>query len=505
MRNGSASDIARFGRVRLDMRRRELLVDGVSVALGRRALEVLVMLVEARGELVTKDVMLSRIWPGTAVEENVLQSQISIVRKVLGEDRDCIRTVSGRGYRFVGTVTDEAAHRDAAFVASDLSPPLTELIGRDAHLLQLEALVASYRLVTLVGTGGIGKTRLALETLRRLQPKFADGTSVAQLAQLSDANLVRPVVGAAMGLADGTQPSDSLAAAAASKRLLVILDNCEHMIDTTARLAEELVQASATLRVIATSREPLGVPGEFVYRVPPLDVPPAGSERIEDVLAYDAAKLFAARAQAAGPFLLDARSGAATANICRSLDGIPLAIELAAARAATLGVGTVASLLDDRFNLLTGGQRTAPMRHQTLRAALDWSHELLSDAERIVLRRLAMFPADFTLQAAGVVAAGDDIAAWEVLQCLTTLVSKSLVTLDLGGTRVRYRLLETTRAYAIERLNDSGESEQVAQRYTEYFRHRSDDVGTAHDGAGWTGLSDPYDLRTSTAAPCRAG
>jgi predicted ATPase len=233
-----------------------------------------------------------------------------------------------------------------------------------------------------------------------------------------------------------------------------------------ASVTEALLYANPSLQVIATSREPLRAEGEWVYRVPPLDIPPEGAEAAEDVLQHSAAKLFMARTSAAQPVaLLDRRVGAAVAKICRQLDGVPLAIELAAASAAALGIEGLASRLDDQLSLLTNGRRTAPTRHQTLRATLDWSYELLSEPERAVMRRLAVFADEFTMEAASTVAASREVTAADVVSCLAGLVAKSLVASEVGGPVPHYRLLETMRAYAMERLVESGEVEAVARRH----------------------------------------
>ena len=469
-----------FGRFRFVVHSRELSADGTPCALGNRALEVLLVLIEARGELVTKDELLSRVWPTTTVEENNLQFQISTLRKALGPDRDFVRTVSGRGYRFVADVTVEGQRPDPEprtfdppGAAVDLHPaqrtgnlpaPASGMIGRDSHLLDVAALVAANRLVTLVGAGGIGKTRLAIELARHLQPGF-DGVWIAELGALSAPAMAAGAVASALGLGDGPISPTSLAALG-SQRLLLVLDNCEHVIDAAAGLAETLLHANASLQVIATSREPLRAEGEWVYRVPPLDVPPEGEDDLEAVMQHSAARLFLERTRAAEPaILLGAGVAAATTKICRRLDGIPLAIELAAARAAALGVEALAARIDDRLSLLTEGRRTAPARHQTLRATLDWSYELLTEPERVVMRRLSVFAGEFTMEAAGQSAGFGDVGAAEVVESLASLVSKSLITTEVGDLAPRYRLLETMRAYAIDKLTQSGEFEAVSRRH----------------------------------------
>ena len=480
----------KFGRFQVLPHRREFFAEGVPVALGSRAFDVLMVLIEAGGELVTKDEILSRVWPGMVVEEHSLQFHISALRKVLGEDRGFIKTISGRGYRFVADITTATGEQEAltgrgaalssppplpdAESSTNLPAPTSALIGREVELSEASALVTAHRLVTLVGAGGIGKTRLGLEVARHLRPNFADGVWVAELGPLSDPDLVPVTVATALGLeiVGGAVTPERVASELGAKQLLLVLDNCEHVIDAAASMAEALLRANPTAHVMATSREPLRAADECLYRVPPLAVPAEGTEDIEDLLRYGAVRLFVARVRATEPhFAPDRRIAPAIAAICRRLDGIALAIELAAARAAALGVEAVAAHLDDRFHLLTGGRRTALPRHQTLRATLDWSYELLSEAERVVLRRLSIFANGFALKAATAVAASAEIAASDVIDCVANLVAKSLVMVDVSGATMRYRLLETTRAYAREKLAESGELGQVARAQAELLRH----------------------------------
>src|SRR6266436_3644507 len=374
-------------------------------------------------------------------------------------------------------IADRLSARSTALLGTapptNLPAPTSELIGRATALAEVTELLGVHRLVTLIGAGGIGKTRLGLEAARELLPGFADGVWVAELAPLSDPGLVPVTVAVALGLTlpAGAESPEWVAAALGAKRVLLVLDNCEHVIEAAARMAAALLNANPHARVLATSREPLRAPGEYVYRVLSLELPPEGAQDSGDLLEAAAVKLFVARARAADlRFSPDARSAAITAAVCRRLDGIPLAIELAAARTATLGLEELAVRLDDRFRLLTGGHRTALPRHQTLRATLDWSYELLSAIERTVLRRLAIFVGGFTLEAASSVATAADLGAPEVVDSVTNLAAKSLVAVEATGAVARYRLLETTRAYALEKLTASGELEQVARRHAEYYR-----------------------------------
>ena len=463
-----------FGRFKVVRHRRELLVDGRPVELRGRAFDTLVALIDAHGTVLGKDDLISRVWPDRVVEENNLQAQISSLRKAFGPDRDLIRTVAGRGYQFTGEIRGTTATAAAAMLspATNLPETVSELIGREAELQDAMDLVANHRLVTLVGPGGIGKTRLGLEVARHLLPRFPDGVFVAELGPLSSPELVPATVATALGLTlgAGTVSRDSIAAAVGTKQLLLVIDNCEHLIDAAAGIVEALLRASPAASLLATSREPLRESGEYVYRVPSLAVPAEDNQDIDDVLTYGAVRLFVSRAQAAEPeYVPHVRLAAAMAAICGRLDGIPLAIELAATRIVAFGVDGVAARLDDRFRLLTGGSRTLP-RHQTMRATLDWSYELLSESERVILRRLGVVVGAFTLDAATAVAASVDIPAADVADSVANLVGKSLLSADVGGAIVHYRLLETTRAYAREKLIESAELDRVARRHAEYYR-----------------------------------
>jgi predicted ATPase/DNA-binding winged helix-turn-helix (wHTH) protein len=461
-----------FGRFKVVPHRRELTVDGVPIALGSRAFDALIVLIDAGGTVVSKDELMRRVWPDRVVEENNLQFQISTLRKAFGADRDLIRTLAGRGYQFTGEIRS-LARRPPPILASTLPEPVSELIGREKSVHEIITVLTSRRLLTLIGTGGIGKSRLALEVARQLLPNFADGVGLVELGPLTDPQLVPGTVASALTLrlAGGTASVENVVAALAGRQVLVVLDNCEHLIEAAAQMAEALLRAGPGVCVVATSREPLRTVGESVYRVPSLDVPDQETVDVDEVLRYGAVELFVARAQAAEPrFVLDRRVAPAAVAICRRLDGLPLAIELAAARIAAFGVDGVASKLNDRFRLLTGGSRTVLPRQQTLRATLDWSHDLLAGPDRVLLRRLAVMAGSFSLQAAAAIATGPELADGDVVECMANLVAKSLIAVDLGGAGTSYRLLETTRAYASEKLAESGEGERCARRHAEYHR-----------------------------------
>jgi predicted ATPase/DNA-binding winged helix-turn-helix (wHTH) protein len=469
----------------IDLGQRELRAHGVPVPIGNRAFEIISVLVQSAGKLVSKDDLLGRVW-GAIVEENTIQVHISAIRKALGADRGMLKTISGRGYRLLGswTILQEArasaepiyfeqARKSVRPFQTNLPLRTSDLIGRDGAVQHLRNLLSAYRAVTLTGPGGIGKTSLALEVARNLFPSFQGDAWLVELVSLSDPGLVPLAAASALGLKLVTKEisPQSVARAIGGKKLLLLLDNCEHVVDSAASLAETILRMCPHATVLATSREPLRIDGEHLCRVLPLDVPSQNPAEPHDILEHSAVQLFVARMTALrSDFSVDADSLRVISAICRHLDGIPLAIELAAARAAALGPQQVALRLDDRLALLTGGRRTALPRHQTLRATLDWSYELLPDWESCLLRHLAIFPSGFTLEAATAVASNACSAGLTVVEGIANLVAKSLVTLDGSAPSNRWRLLETIRVYALEKLAKSGEAEQAARRHAEFFR-----------------------------------
>jgi predicted ATPase/DNA-binding winged helix-turn-helix (wHTH) protein len=473
------------GEWEIDLARRELRSRGTVAPLGGRAFEIVEILVQSAGELVNKYDLMNRVWPGAAVEENTLQAHISAVRKVLGSDREMLKTVAGRGYRLLGswTIQQDNSQPDPAYPDPVITlkhhhrtnfPAATEtLIGRESIAQHLRDFLLAYRMVTLTGPGGIGKTVLALDVARTLFPRFQGNGFLVELASLSHCNLVPSAVASCLGLKIGGEriSSELIARAIGSNRMLLVLDNCEHIIDAVAEISQTLVGRCPFLTILATSREVLRIDGEYVYRVPPLDVPPEYPSALGEVLAHSAAKLLLTRVQALdSDFTPREEHLRAMAAICRRLDGIPLAIEFAAARAATLGLEEVADRLDDRFAVLTGGRRTALPRHQTLRATFDWSYDLLPENERRLLRRLSVFARGFALDAATVVANDGTESATLITDGIANLVTKSLLSLDGSASIARWRLLETIRAYALEKLGESGEVEETSRRHAEYFR-----------------------------------
>ena len=348
-----------------------------------------------------------------------------------------------------------------AVAASNLPVQLTSFLGRDAQLTQLRELLAENRVVTLTGAGGVGKTRLAIQVAAAMADEFGDGVWYVDLAPITDPELVPVAVARALGLPDqpGRSTMDTLTRFVADRQMLVVLDNCEHLLDACAELVVVLLGSAPRLTLLATSREAIGVAGEVSWRVPSLS------------LADEALALFADRARHARPdFTLTDDNAVAVGEICARLDGVPLAIELAAARVRALSLAEILDSLHDRFRLLTGGSRTAVRRQQTLRASVDWSHALLTEPERVLFRRLAVFLGGFHLDAAQAVAgSGGDVARYQVLDQLTLLVDKSLVVADDSGGRTRYRLLETVRQYALEKLGESGEADAVRARHRDYY------------------------------------
>jgi predicted ATPase/DNA-binding winged helix-turn-helix (wHTH) protein len=471
------------GACEIDAARRELRVHGAPVPLGARALEIIELLAQSAGELVTKDELMNRIWPGAIVTENTLQVHTVAVRKALGPYRSLLKTESRRGYRLLGEWTvrqhrasrppiglqrSEAAERVAA---TNIPAPVMRLLGRAASVQRLQDLLSAYRAVTLTGPGGIGKTTLALKVARKRLGDFPDGVWLVELASLSDPVQVPSVLAGVLklGLRADAVAAEAVARAIGENQVLLVLDNCEHLVGAVATLAETILALCPHAAILSTSREILRIQGEHVYRVPPLDVPTPAHVDAEQILQHSASALFIARAREAGADLVATANHAAMIGaICRHLDGIPLAIEFAAALAPTLGIEQVAVGLRDRFGLLTSGRRNALPRHRTLRATLDWSHQLLTEAEQTLLHRLAIFVGPFSLQAA-VAVADPDTPETDIAHGIANLVGKSLVLKVADETRAEFRLLETTRAYALDRLTESGALAKISRRHAAYF------------------------------------
>lgn len=510
--------IHRFGRFVLNVGQRRLLADGRALTLGARAFDVLCTLVERRDRLVSRDELLDAVWPGLVVEENNLSVQVGTLRRLLGAD--AIATVPGRGYQFTLPVdTDEpvaatpaakghgaggsAAGSEAAgepIVApfgdpvgrpatvpggprlrTNLPPSPTPLIGRDDDLERLLSLLATdepvIRLITVLGAGGIGKTRLAQELLRRRAGAHRHAGCFVDLAPVAAGDgadaAVMAAVATALGLAG--PPGEATATALdamAPLDMLLVLDNAEHLLEPVGRLCDALLARAPGVRLVVTSQAPLRRSGEQVFRLSGLSVPTEGTP-VSDVTAAAASgavALFVARARAVDrTFALSAANVAAVVEICRRTDGLPLALELAAARVSLLGVRGLADALGQRFQVLSAGSRSAPARQQTLRAALEWSLSLLSAAEQAVFRRLAVVASSASLATVQAVGSDDGAESWLAVEALGGLVDRSLVQVT-GDEPPRYRLLDAPRALAREQLAASGEADAVAMRHARALR-----------------------------------
>jgi predicted ATPase/DNA-binding winged helix-turn-helix (wHTH) protein len=479
--NVRTNDVASFGPFRLVMAERLLEKAGEPLELGNRALDILITLVERAGEVVTRKELISRVWPDVIVEEANLRVHVSGLRKALGDGRDGARyvtNVTGRGYCFVAPVTRSVSPRSAPQARPlvndrlrQLPARLTRMVGRDDTVRALSAQLKMRRFVSIVGPGGMGKTTVAISIAHALIDDFEGAVFFVDLGALTDPGLVPTAVASALGIMMQAQdPFLSVLAFLGDRRVLLLLDNCEHVIDAAAALAEPVVSEAPQAHILATSREALRVEGEHVHLLYPLDGPlnDVGLTAAE-ALTFPAVQLFMERAAASGnrSELSDA-DAPIVARICRRLDGIALAIELAASRVSSHGIRGTAELLDNRFKLLWQGRRTALPRHQTLNAMLDWSYNLLQERDKLVLCRLSVFVGIFTFKAALSVA-GTAANDPEVADALANLVAKSLISPTTIGESTYYRLLDTTQAYAAGKLAELGEADSIARRHAIYY------------------------------------
>jgi predicted ATPase/DNA-binding winged helix-turn-helix (wHTH) protein len=478
MRDGRAGETVSFGAFRLSAAARLLVKDTEPVALGSRSLDILIALVERPGEVVSTGDLFRRVWPDVVVEEGSLRVHLARLRKALGEGQDGARyitTIPGRGYCFVAPVQDAGQDEPSTDTPSRpakpqrLPRPLLRMVGRDKTIAALCALLRARRFVSIVGPGGMGKTTVAVAVAHELLWEFGEAVCFVDLGALADPSLVAGAVGAALGcFIQAPDPVSGLLAYLAGKQMLLILDNCEHLIGAVAALAERLFAEAPLVHLLATSREALRVEGETVHLLAPLESPlDNGALTAAQALASPAIQLFMERAVASGyeSELTDA-DAPTVAGICRRLDGIALAIELAGSRVGAHGIQATADLLDHRFKLLWRGQRSALPRHQTLQAMLDWSYNLLSEREKTVLCKLSVFVGHFTLDGALSVA-GDD--APDVFDAVASVVDKSLVwASELGGSTY-YRLPDTTRAYAAAKLAETQDEDAVRSRHARHY------------------------------------
>jgi len=471
-----------FGPFRLLARERRLERAGSPVQLGSRAFDILVALAERAGEVVSNQELSAYVWPDTAVEESGLRVHIAALRKALGEAQGngaYISNVPGRGYCFVAQVSrtdrpprDEPPRHTAVQATSSLPLPLTTMVGREDAVRRISFEMMEGRFLSIVGPGGMGKTTVAVAICHALLAEFAGEVRFVDLGSLSDAALVVGGVASAVGATQ--KAGDTLASVVEflrDRRMLLVVDSCEHVMDTVAPLLEGIYRGTGQVYILTTSRESLRVEGERVHRLAPLDCPPPGALLdAPQALTYSAVRLFVERAAASGSRAeLSDSDAAVVAEICRRLDGIALAIEFAAGRVEAYGIRGTASLLENRFKLQWQGRRTALPRHQTLDSMIDWSYSLLTECERLVLRRLSVFVGSFPLQAALAVIVDALVHGELVVDALGSLVDKSLVSVDPGGPSARYRLLDTTRAYAASRLQAAGEWRSLARRHAEHF------------------------------------
>lgn len=513
------STVYEIGPFRLDPAAGVLTRAGLPTALGGRAVAVLAALVEQANAFVRKETILDAAWPGVVVEEANLAVQISSIRRVLAEvpgGEHWVETLARRGYRFVGPVSAvrDNVPRGATAPAelSNLPEPLTSFIGRERELVEIKRLLPGARLLTLVGVGGIGKTRLALQAAAEVIAAYRDGVWLVDLAPLADPTLVPSAVAQALGLSEVADrlPVETICRQLKGRQLLLLLDNCEHVLGASARLADALLRGVGELAIMATSREPLHVAGEQTYPLATLSLP-ATTANVEGVARSEAVQLFVERARSHLPdFALTEARAPPVAELCIHLDGIPLALELAAARIRTLSIEQINARLDDRFRLLTGGTGNGPPRQKTLRATLDWSYDLLGEPERVVLRRLGIFAGGFTLEAAEAVASNGAIDEFAVIDRLSQLVERSLVVANTSDADARYHLLETTRAYALERLAEAGEADAIRYRHARYFRRlfeRASDDWLRMSDAQWRAIYPPEidNLRSVLDWALRAG
>src|SRR3984893_17409476 len=470
------SKLLSFGPFELSIGNR-LLTNGAKVVpLGARAMDLLIVLVEQANKVVGGRTLIERVWPERGAEKVSLRVHISALRKALDQSdpgRRYIANVPGRGYSFVVPVTSLSPQTSGDLQPSSrsrLPARLMRMLGRSDALAEIQMKLAEQRFVTIVGPGGLGKTTVAVAVAHEMSATFNGQTYSIDLSALGGASLVAPAVATALGVSVRTNDVVPVVIDRLQEGpTLIILDCCEHLIDATSALAEELFRRVPTLHLLATSREAMRVEGEHVYELCTLACPPEDSSlSAHDTLKYPAVELLVDRVRAVrSDFELTDANASTAARICRRLDGIPLAIELAACRVDIFGVGKTASLLDERLNLSWAGRRTARSRHQTLNAALEWSYDLLGEAEQLVLSRLSVFAGGFTFEAAAAVVADETVDEANVSDCVWELRSKSMIAAQGEGARLR--LLDTTRAFASQRLAESDEERRCRSRHALYF------------------------------------
>ena len=488
-----SKDVIAFGPFSLNPAERLLTKNGVRVELRGRAYDLLMVLLSRPNELISKSDLLRQVWPGLSVEEGSLRFHMTTLRKVLGDGSDGQRYIvnsSGRGYTFVGEISrspaqDMRARDRSSFQHANL-PIRLPMIDREVEIEEIPARLRATRFVTIVGAGGIGKTTLAIAVGHQQMESFDGAVLFVDFSMVSDPALVGTIVASLFGLSvQSENATPGLIAYLRGKRILLILDTCEHLVEPVATLASSIFAAAPNVHILATSREALQAEGENVYRLDALAYPPEGTGlTAEAARKFPAVQLFVERARASGAQLhFNDDEAPMVANMCRRLDGVALAIELAARRVETYGVHGTAELLDQRLALSWLGPRSAPPRQRTLHATMDWSYSLLSEMERTVLRRLAVFVGHFTLEAVTTVC-GHDVSRKDVLNTIDSLIAKSMVATRPVGMVMSYRLLDTTRAYAVDIPIEETEAHDLAVRHATFC------IGwLGQQGRDWSALS----------------
>jgi predicted ATPase/DNA-binding winged helix-turn-helix (wHTH) protein len=469
-----------FGPFELVPSRKLLLRDGVIVRLGSRAIELLMALVERSGEVVGKNELIAHVWPDTVVEDNNLRVHITALRKALGAGQPGARyiiNVTGRGYSFIEPVTHGTGSAPMAGVEparlGNLPISISRPVGRSLAVDSIAHLLIGHRLVTIVGPGGIGKSTVALEVAEQISERFPAGACFADLSGVAEADSIPVALASAVGASILSEdPVSSLVAYLRNLKMLILVDNCEHLIEEATEVILRVLRSTSEVTVLATSREPLQAEGEQIYQLSALGSPPADSpQSAAEALRYPAVQLFAERAMnGSDSFMVTDENAGAIGNICRRLDGVPLAIEIVAARAGLVGLAALELGEDDSALLTATGRRTASARHRSLRATLDWSYAQLSQVEQLALQRLSIFKSWFGVPAAVAVVKDASMHERDALEAVMALIGKSLLATDISDQDFRYRLLHVTRVYAAELLTASGEVSATRRRHAEYLQ-----------------------------------